>query len=738
MSTNKCRVSFVVLFSCLIVILLAWTPSWMAADLNAQAPVEEPSAAAGNRITIDFESLRDLEAVTNQFANFGVSFTGATVLGQGASLNFLHFPPHSGVNVLYDDPAQSGRITVDFNPAVAIVVTRVGAYVTGNRNVTMTAYDATDNELGSASTGGANHAPDGVPNKLLEISTTQAIHKVVFFNGGERGNTYTVDDLYFESGLACNITGVPLYKQDAPAEWADDDYGGSVSAPWYDYDKHVAKVADWGCAMTSAAMVVSYYGDLQGEQTTTPGELNDWLRRNHGYSQGMIIWAKVAEFARDEKNIDLYYYENWGPNNGVINAFLCNRAPMILHTTSSPYSYHFVVATGVASATAWAVNDPGGYNLTSMNATPAKSYRKYGPEEQTPEYLSIIIHPPNSPDRGRQTASEAVSIVVTDPAGRVLQYNAITGTYENGILDANFGVERLTADNGSGTTIEAYTFGTGAPLEGNYEVQITTHVGGNYQIDLLGYDSAGTSSVASTNGVAPAGGQVKLGVGYSPDPGSELDLTPPDWATTGQLFLPVALQIPYVRPDLPLLNGNFESGPANWTEVSSHGWPIIVSNGDVDDLPTHSGSWAAWLGGDDDEIAYVEQTVTVPANRPFLTYYHGIASQDSCGHDFGGVVLNDAVVVDQYDLCRDANTPNWVLHAVNLSAYAGQDVTLQIRVETNGSLNSNLFVDDVDFSTSGVRLGEKPRPFVWNMARAALPLSRGAVQTTERLLGLAR
>ncbi|MBX7254013.1 MAG: DUF11 domain-containing protein, partial [Candidatus Promineofilum sp.] len=201
---------------------------------------------------------------------------------------------------------------------------------------------------------------------------------------------------------------------------------------------------------------------------------------------------------------------------------------------------------------------------------------------------------------------------------------------------------------------------------------------------------------------------------------------------TGQVapvYLPVALQIPYVRPDLPLLNGNFESGPANWAEASSHGWPIILSNGDVDGLPTHSGSWAAWLGGDDNEIAYIEQTVTVPADRPFLTYYHGIASQDSCGYDFGGVVLNDAVVVDQYDLCREASTPDWVLHAVNLSAYAGQDVALQIRVETDGSLNSNLFVDDVAFSASGVRLGEKPLPFVWNLARAALPLSRGAAQT---------
>ena len=37
-------------------------------------------------------------------------------------------------------------------------------------------------------------------------------------------------------------------------------------------------------------------------------------------------------------------------------------------------------------------------------------------------------------------------------------------------------------------------------------------------------------------------------------------------------------------------------------------------------------------------------------------------------------------------------------HNVNLSAYAGQSVALQIRVVTDGSLNSNLFVDDASFA----------------------------------------
>jgi predicted carbohydrate-binding protein with CBM5 and CBM33 domain len=41
-----------------------------------------------------------------------------------------------------------------------------------------------------------------------------------------------------------------------------------------------------------------------------------------------------------------------------------------------------------------------------------------------------------------------------------------------------------------------------------------------------------------------------------------------------------------------------------------------------------------------------------------------------------------------------------VKHSVNLSAYAGQSVLLQIVVVTDGTFNSNYFVDDVSFQGS--------------------------------------
>jgi hypothetical protein len=65
-------------------------------------------------------------------------------------------------------------------------------------------------------------------------------------------------------------------------------------------------------------------------------------------------------------------------------------------------------------------------------------------------------------------------------------------------------------------------------------------------------------------------------------------------------------------------------------------------------------------------------------------------------------VLVNGTVVDVYTLCTTSSTGGWVKHVVNLSAYANQNVTLQIRVEADNSGNSNLFVDDVAFQASPV------------------------------------
>lgn len=176
-----------------------------------------------------------------------------------------------------------------------------------------------------------------------------------------------------------------------------------------------------------------------------------------------------------------------------------------------------------------------------------------------------------------------------------------------------------------------------------------------------------------------------------------------------QLFLPLMMKSP---PPVvaSLTNGSFESGSGvGWAEYSSHGWPIVLAAGFPNGVAPRSGSWAAWLGGEFNDISYLQQNITISASTPYLSYYHWVASADICGYDFAYVLIN-AVVVDTYNLCSSANTGGWVKHSIDLTSYAEQSVTLQIRVETDSTGNSNLFLDDFSFALSAAAPGAEGLP----------------------------
>lgn len=167
------------------------------------------------------------------------------------------------------------------------------------------------------------------------------------------------------------------------------------------------------------------------------------------------------------------------------------------------------------------------------------------------------------------------------------------------------------------------------------------------------------------------------------------------------MLIPVSMEIPPAPVVYPLLNGDFESGSSGWKEYSEKGLKIIYAVDEVPGLPVHGGRRVAWLGGFLDETSYIEQRVTVPADRPYLTFYYAIVSDDTCGNDRGSILI-DNVAKDVIDLCRATTSQAWQRRTINLSAYAGRTVMLQLRARTNGSLNSNLFIDDVSFSASGM------------------------------------
>jgi hypothetical protein len=278
-------------------------------------------------------------------------------------------------------------------------------------------------------------------------------------------------------------------------------------------------------------------------------------------------------------------------------------------------------------------------------------------------------------------------------------------------------VDNLTIDAGAVVDLTNRTLTVEGMLTNNGTLKQTRDVA----------PDSGTEFLRITN---LAGNQIKYyGVDITPSGASGAAVAPitapaaPRTHIAGSEFNPPVESTPRLETGvnlapLDVTNGDFESGPVSWDEYSTHGWDLIVTSFPTGVVP-HGGSWAVWLGGDYDDVSYIQQQVIVPSDSPSLIYWHWIASADACGYDFGSVTVNGSPI-DQYDLCSSGNTGGWVEHSVDLSAYAGQSVSLQLRAETDGSLNSNLFIDDVSLvgtGGSGPDIEVLPTSFVETVTR---------------------
>ena len=154
-------------------------------------------------IFIDFEDLLEFDDVGSHYA--GVTFSGATVLTAGSSVNEFEFPPVSGVNVVYDAGAP---VTVDFSTPVS----SISAFFTYLAPLTLTAFSGTT-QVGSVSSAfSANFATSGNPsNELLELAFSGGITSLII-SGGDFGGSFVLDDF-----TAQTLDEVPQVPEPATA-----------------------------------------------------------------------------------------------------------------------------------------------------------------------------------------------------------------------------------------------------------------------------------------------------------------------------------------------------------------------------------------------------------------------------------------------------------------------------------------------------------------------------------------
>ena len=149
-------------------------------------------------------------------------------------------------------------------------------------------------------------------------------------------------------------------------------------------------------------------------------------------------------------------------------------------------------------------------------------------------------------------------------------------------------------------------------------------------------------------------------------------------------------------------NGGFESGRVVWTESSAGGYQIVYPG----EQP-RTGNWSAWLGGYTNANDQLYQNFTVPswARGAQLRYYYYVQSEDStwvpADYFYGELQDQAGTTLNTFTQINNTNAgPGWYQVSYNWSAFAshaGKGRRLSFRATTNGSLNTNFFVDDVSF-----------------------------------------
>lgn len=145
---------------------------------------------------------------------------------------------------------------------------------------------------------------------------------------------------------------VPLFSQGDPT-WGRDALGRSGQT-----------LGEAGCAVTSAAMVLRFYG-----ADTDPGRLNAYCDGHGGYTpQGWLYWEKAAEVAGSGVR---HAYEDL-PSYWLLDSNLLRGNPVIVRVRLPGGITHFVVVMGKEGFD-YLIRDPAGAGRT-RGVYPLKDY----------------------------------------------------------------------------------------------------------------------------------------------------------------------------------------------------------------------------------------------------------------------------------------------------------------------------------------------------------------------------
>lgn len=367
----------------------------------------------------------------------------------------------------------------------------------------------------------------------------------------ENGTVWGRDTFYLKNQI--DSTVVPHWNQVA---FPDDQYAdmcavtGTHGGPFFACPREngvlkpgfsTVPIQDLGCALTTAVNTLTYFG-----ATTDPATLNTWMKANGGYtSGGGINWPAIGAYSRSIGHDigEPYYYAvtekaptqaQYDSGLTYLRTQVCRYGLPSVRVKHGPNDkqQHWVSVYGrTLDSSSYLINDPNGGNgssgdqqagffrtLAFYQNKPWKVVFWRRSTQPDPTHLGLTLlrlkqfAPPGTAtswaSRAAALAVEAADdppaeILVTDPMGRRLGRDPVTGTAYSEIPDAAYSTEYFSADvdPAGGNTQPEQTLQIPHPVAGVYQIQVIGTDTGSYDLSMQAMyagDLTGSSAVPST------------------------------------------------------------------------------------------------------------------------------------------------------------------------------------------------------------------------------------------------
>ena len=197
---------------------------------------------------------------------------------------------------------------------------------------------------------------------------------------------------YIDHDVYQKNLSVPILKQTSNP-WQSQIYDSANK--W----SSIPTINSWGCALTSAAMVLNYHGinKLPDSTPLDPGTLNTWLKnQKDGYiGNGFVNWLSLSRLSKLAKTVNgitnfdaLEYTRTGSADKDKLANDINNSIPDILEEPG-----HFIVGKGIDNEE-YKINDPF-YDRTSLNdySNSFISMGTYTPSNTDLSYIMFAVNP---------------------------------------------------------------------------------------------------------------------------------------------------------------------------------------------------------------------------------------------------------------------------------------------------------------------------------------------------------